>query len=629
MMDRNTLIGLLLIGAILIGASIYNSPSKEQIAANKRKNDSIAAIKEINKKEIIQEAIAAEVIKAVNDTLQNDSAIAIQKQQLFGSFVNAAQGEDKTSVLENELFKINISNKGGRVRSVELKKFNDHLGKPLIIGDKDSSNFGLLLVSNNRVVSTDSLYFTPQSAAFTVMGDEKKSLTMRMDLGQGKYVDFIYRLKGNSYLLDFDIQFTGMNEVLAPNINALSLNWSMSALQQEKSRENEVNATTVYYQYTDEEVDYLSEREDDEESIQNNLKWVAFKQQYFTSVIIAKEKWEKPSDLSTKNLEGSKRFTKLLAATLTVPFNHKSSETTGYHLYFGPNHFHTLKEAGFNLEQQIPLGWGILGWINRFCVIPIFNFFEGFDLNYGIIILILTIVIKLVLFPLTYKAYLSSAKMKILKPEMDEINEKFAKEDPMKKQQAIMGLYRQAGVNPLGGCLPMLLQLPILFAMFRFFPASIELRQQSFLWATDLSTYDSIYDLPFNIPFYGDHISLFTLLMTVSTILYTRMNSSQFSGPQMAQMKIIMYLMPIVFLGVFNNYSAGLSYYYFLANMITFGQQFLIRKFVDEDAIHRKIQENKKRPVSQTKSKFQQRLEDMQKQQKMLQQQRQSKGKKK
>ena len=628
-MDRNTLIGLLLIGAILIGASIYNSPSKEQIAANKRKNDSIAAIKEINKKEIIQEAIAAEVIKAVNDTLQNDSAIAIQKQQLFGSFVNAAQGEDKTSVLENELFKINISNKGGRVRSVELKKFNDHLGKPLIIGDKDSSNFGLLLVSNNRVVSTDSLYFTPQSAAFTVMGDEKKSLTMRMDLGQGKYVDFIYRLKGNSYLLDFDIQFTGMNEVLAPNINALSLNWSMSALQQEKSRENEVNATTVYYQYTDEEVDYLSEREDDEESIQNNLKWVAFKQQYFTSVIIAKEKWEKPSDLSTKNLEGSKRFTKLLAATLTVPFNHKSSETTGYHLYFGPNHFHTLKEAGFNLEQQIPLGWGILGWINRFCVIPIFNFFEGFDLNYGIIILILTIVIKLVLFPLTYKAYLSSAKMKILKPEMDEINEKFAKEDPMKKQQAIMGLYRQAGVNPLGGCLPMLLQLPILFAMFRFFPASIELRQQSFLWATDLSTYDSIYDLPFNIPFYGDHISLFTLLMTVSTILYTRMNSSQFSGPQMAQMKIIMYLMPIVFLGVFNNYSAGLSYYYFLANMITFGQQFLIRKFVDEDAIHRKIQENKKRPVSQTKSKFQQRLEDMQKQQKMLQQQRQSKGKKK
>jgi YidC/Oxa1 family membrane protein insertase len=236
-------------------------------------------------------------------------------------------------------------------------------------------------------------------------------------------------------------------------------------------------------------------------------------------------------------------------------------------------------------------------------------------------------VIKVVLLPLTYKAYLSTAKMKVLKPEMDEINLKFSNDDPMKKQQAIMALYRKAGVNPLGGCLPMLLQLPILFAMFRFFPASIELRQKSFLWADDLSTYDSIYDLPFHIPGYGDHVSLFTLMMTVSTIMYTRMNSSQFSGPQMAQMKWVMYLMPVIFLGVLNNYSSGLSYYYFLANMITFGQQFLIRKFVDEDAIHRKIQENKKKPV--TKSKFQERLEAMQKQQQLLQQQKQQqKGKK-
>jgi YidC/Oxa1 family membrane protein insertase len=629
MMDRNTLIGLLLIGAILIGFSIYNSPSKEQLAAAKRKNDSIAAVQEIDKKSKVQEAIAAEIFKEIADTLTNDSILEVQKQQVYGPFVRAAAGEEKNAVIENEVLKITLSNQGGRIRTVELKKYKDFKGNPLVIGDRDSSVFGLSLIAGNRVVSTDSLFFSPIEPGFSLKGKEKKSFTMRMSLANNQWVDFIYTIKGDSYLLDFDIRFQGMNDVLPANINGLSLNWNMSALQQEKSKENEANATTIYYQFSDNEVDYLSEREDDQESIQNNLKWVAFKQQYFTSVIIAKDKWEKPTDLETKNLEGSKRFTKKLSAVLTVPFSHKTTETASYHLYYGPNHFHTLKDAGFNLEQQIPLGWGILGWINRFCVIPVFNFFEGFDLNYGIIILILTIIIKLVLFPLTYKAYLSSAKMKILKPEMDEINAKYANEDPMKKQQAIMGLYRQAGVNPLGGCLPMLLQLPILFAMFKFFPASIELRQESFLWATDLSTYDSIYDFSFNIPFYGDHVSLFTLLMTVSTILYTRMNSSQFSGPQMAQMKIVMYLMPVVFLGVFNNYSAGLSYYYFLANMITFGQQFLIRKFVDEDAIHRKIQENKKRPVSQTKSKFQARLEEMQKQQKMLQQQRQNKGKKK
>ena len=285
-------------------------------------------------------------------------------------------------------------------------------------------------------------------------------------------------------------------------------------------------------------------------------------------------------------------------------------------MYFGPNHYKTLKQYDLALEKQIPLGWGIFGWVNRFCVIPVFNFLSGFNLNYGIIILILTVLIKIVLLPLTYKAYLSTAKMKVLKPEVDEINLKFGTDDPMKKQQTVMALYRKAGVNPLGGCLPMLLQMPILIAMFRFFPSSIELRQQPFLWATDLSTYDSIYNFGFEIPFYGDHVSLFTLLMTVSTIIYTRMNN-QLTGdnPQMAQMKWIMYLMPIVFLGVFNNYAAGLSYYYFLANMLTFGQQWLIKRFVDEDAIHRKIQENKKKPESAKKSSFQQKLETMAKQQ--------------
>lgn len=278
------------------------------------------------------------------------------------------------------------------------------------------------------------------------------------------------------------------------------------------------------------------------------------------------------------------------------------------HFYLGPNHYQYLRAAGDHLEKQIPLGWGIFGWVNRFIVIPIFNFLNSFDWNYGLIILVLTLVIKLMLSPFTFKAYLSQAKMKVLRPEVEEIQGKH-KEDPMKMQQEMMGLYRKAGVSPLGGCLPMLLQLPILIAMFRFFPQSIELRQESFLWAKDLSTYDSILDLPFHIWGYGDHVSLFTLLMTVSTLLITMVNSqSTMTNPQM---KWMMYLMPIIFLGVFNNYSAGLSYYYFLANTISIGQQYLFRSFVDEDEIHRKIQENKKRPASQTKSKFQQRLEKM------------------
>jgi YidC/Oxa1 family membrane protein insertase len=332
------------------------------------------------------------------------------------------------------------------------------------------------------------------------------------------------------------------------------------------------------------------------------------KQQFFTQVLVAESGFDKPTRLETvAGLEGE-NFVKQMNISLTLPYNHGVKESFPMHFYFGPNHVQYLKRAGDDLEKQIPLGWGIFGWVNRFIVIPIFNFLNGFNWNYGIIILVLTIAIKLMLLPLTFKAYLSQAKMKVLRPEIEEIQGKH-KEDPMKMQQEMLGLYKKAGVSPLGGCLPMLLQLPILIAMFRFFPQSIELRQESFLWADDLSTYDSILDLPFKIWGYGDHVSLFTLLMTVSTLLITMVNSqTTMTNPQM---KWMMYLMPIIFLGVFNNYSAGLSYYYFLANIISIGQQFLFKSFVDDDEIHRKIQENKKRPQSQTKSKFQQRLEKM------------------
>jgi YidC/Oxa1 family membrane protein insertase len=345
--------------------------------------------------------------------------------------------------------------------------------------------------------------------------------------------------------------------------------------------------------------------------LEPHVKWIGFKQQFFTSVLIADNVFDKPVEITTLAEKGSEKYVKRYSATLSIPYNHQNADTYGMRLYFGPNHYQTLKKYDLQLEKQISLGWKIFSWLNRFLVIPIFSFLNSFNLNYGIIILILTVILKLLLLPIAYKTVLSSAKMKVLKPEIDEINEKFKNEDPLKKQQATMALYKQAGVNPMAGCIPVLLQMPILIALFNFFPASIELRQQGFLWAHDLSTYDSVYNFGFAVKWYGDHVSLFALLMTISTILYTWSNSQLMgSSNQMPGMKWMMYLMPVLMLGLLNNYSAGLSWYYFLANMITFGQTWIMQKFViDHDALHAKIQENKKTPVKV--SKFQERLEQM------------------
>jgi YidC/Oxa1 family membrane protein insertase len=420
-------------------------------------------------------------------------------------------------------------------------------------------------------------------------------------------------------MIDFDVKLVGLEEVLVKNNNELAFNWNLKAPSKEKGKEPQYAATTVFYKYVDDEVDYISETSDDKQELEASTKWVSFKQQFFSASVIANKSFDKVNGmLETKKLEGSKKYTKFLAADLTLVFERELDPSFGMQFYFGPNHYQTLDAYNLNLEQQIDLGWGIFGWVNEYLIIEVFNFLDGFNLNYGIIILLLTVFIKLLLSPLTYKNYLSSAKTRVLKPEIDELNAKFKDGDAMKKQQATMSLYRQAGVNPMAGCVPMILQFPILIAMYRFFPASIELRQESFLWADDLSSYDSIFDLGFSIPFYGDHVSLFTILMAISTMLYTKYNSQTATmggGMQAQQMKIMMYIMPIFFLGFFNNFSAGLSYYYFLANVISMVQQWVIKKFfIDEDAIHRKIQENKKKPKAQKKSKFQQRLEDMAKQ---------------
>ncbi|MCF8277410.1 MAG: membrane protein insertase YidC [Flavobacteriales bacterium] len=620
-MDKNSAIGLTLILVIFLGFNYMNMPTEEERAEALRIQDSIAAV-EIQQTQQQNEAAIQEAVRDTTtvseqitpETLSRDSAAMVEYKSQFGEFGDASMGEDGTVIIENELLAITVNKRGGHPLSVQLKKYQTSDSLPLLLFDGQQNRFSLDFFAKNNRVSTQELYFEPSVDGFSISGEDKKSLTMRLNAGPEQYIEYVYTITGNSYMVDFDINLVAMDKVIERNVTALDLHWKSDLPHQEKSLSNERQNTTIYYRHSDEEVDYLSERSDEKEKFATGLQWVAFKQQFFSTVLIAKDGWEAPTEIETIHDEASTSVVKTCEAKFSIPFGHREMEQVALQFYFGPNQYNALKDFDLGLEEMIPLGWGIFAWVNRLAVIPVFNLLKDTGLGYGIIILILTLVIKLVLMPFTYKAYLSTAKMRVLKPEIDEINKKFeGKDDPMAKQQATMALYSKAGVNPLGGCLPMLFQMPILIALFRFFPASIELRQQSFLWADDLSSYDSIYNLPFEIPFYGDHVSLFTLLMTISTIIYTKSNMSMQAGnPQMEQMKWMMYLMPVMMLGWFNNYASGLSYYYFLANMITFGQNFAFKKFVDDDALHAKLQENKKNPKKQ--SGFQKRLEDMAKQ---------------
>jgi len=590
--DKNSLIGFVLMAIILI---VFNTFFFPEIIVEDE--DTKQTTETIIQPETESSKITSETVPIINDSLVNE-----ELKLTYGVFANTAIGEEKFEVIENDKLKITVSNKGGRITSVILKEYQTYDSLPLDLYDADSSRFNLQFTTGHNINTSD-LYFISDNSG--------SSLSMKLMADENHYVEYLYTLK-DDYLVDFDINMVGMESLIPSGVNYMNLEWEMSTPQTEKSKDNQDMYTGIYYQVdADKEVDYLSLTSSDEEEINARLSWVAFKQQFFSAIFIAKDGFEKPTNLVSEKKETSK-FIKDLSAKFELPYDHKRDEQLNYQFFFGPNHFKTLQTYNSGFEELIPLGWGIFGWVNQYIIINIFDYLNGFFSSYGLIIFLLTIIIKLGLSPFTYKAFLSQAKMKVLKPEIDKITEKNKGKDQMKTQQETMSLYRQAGVNPMGGCLPMLFQFPILIAMFRFFPASIELRQESFLWADDLSSYDSIYNLGFEIPFYGDHISLFTLLMTVSTLLYTRMNSSMATG-QMAQMKWMMYLMPIMFLGFFNNYAAGLSYYYFLANMFTFTQQYFMKRMINEDAILAQLQENKKKPKK--KSKFQKKLEDMQRKQ--------------
>ena len=598
--DKNSLTGFVLMFLILLVFNFYFLPTNEEVS---EKNDLIP-----NEEVLIKE-------NEIVDKKEQVTKKELEKK--YGIFSKSADSEIQNYVLENEKIKVILSNKGGRISSVTIKegpnkkKYKTYNGEDLKIFNSDSSLFNLNF-STGISINTSELFFKP-----TQISDEE--ITLRLDVDSSHFIDFSYRLN-KDYLVDFNINLIGMNEIIPNELNFMNLQWQMKTPQTEKSKDNQDMYTGMYYQYfaDKDDIDYLGyTNSDDNEKIKNKISWVAMQQQFFSSILVAKNGL-KNVELSSKKEEFS-NYVKDLSAEFEIEYNHDPYEKVEFQFYFGPNHYKQLQSYNRNFEKIIPLGWGIFGWVNKYIIINIFDFLSKYFTNYGLIILLLTIIIKLALSPFTYKAYLSQAKMKVLKPEIDKINEKHKSKDPMKAQQETMSFYRKAGVNPMGGCLPMLFQFPILIAMFRFFPASIELRSEAFLWADDLSAYDSILDLPFEIPFYGDHVSLFTLLMTISTLLYTRMNTQMASG-QMAQMKWMMYLMPVMFLGFFNNYAAGLSYYYFLANMFTFSQMFLMKRFVNEGALLQEIEENKKKP--RKKSKFQKRLEEMQKMQEQKMKQR-------
>lgn len=592
-MDRNTFTGLFLI-MIILGASFYFFRPSE------------AELKKAKETEQIDSLKKAGVNPAKKDTASTAVTVAPAPDSLAlkGPFGNALTGTAKNEILENENLLITFSNKGGKITSVQVKGQKTFSGKPLILFNGEQNKFGLNLNAAGKVVNTNDLFFIPTKTANT--------LTMRADYGANAYVEYVYDLKALSNKVDFKVNLVGLNQVIAGN--SIGLNWETTLLQQEKSIESEHRYSAPYYKYLDGDVNHLSVSKDEkEELIKGKIQWFSFKQHFFSASLIAKQPFEKGSlEVKIPTTPGEIKF---YAANMQLPYAHLANQTYDMEFYFGTNKFSTLKAQGYDLEQQIDMGYWPLKYVNRFIVLPVFNFLNGFGWTYGLIIFALTILLKLALSPLTYKSYLSMAKMRVLKPEMDEIKAKVGEDNPTLVQQEYLKLYKKAGVNPLGGCLPMVLQLPLVMAFFFFFPNLFELRGESFLWMKDLSTYDEFIRFGVKVPFIGDHLSLMCVLMTISTLIMTYFNN-QVSGAT-GQMKYIGYIMPVIFLGVLNSYPSGLNYYYFLANLMTFGQQFLIRKMVDDDKIHALIQQNKARPADEKKkkSKFQQRLDDYMRQQ--------------
>jgi len=635
-MDKNTIIGFILIILVLFGFFFLNRPSQEQIEAQRRYQDSIANLAQSQSQE--QQSVIQQQTDAVKGTEANsDSLNQTHLTAKFGDFAEVAQGTEDFVTLENDFMVLKLSTKGGGIVSAQLKKYTDYKKNPLTLFQDSDARFSLTLVTNNnRVINTADLYFEAINA-------DSLTTTLRLKVGNDSVagIDFVYHLHPDDYMVDFTIVPRHLQSYLATGTNSMDITWSQKLRQLEQGRKYEERYANLIYKYFSDDVEQMQTSKDDAKTITNKLKWIGYKDQFFSSVLISKEGFTS-SQLESKVLQDDD-YLKYYTAATSLDFDPKLDTPLDLNFYFGPNDYNLLKRydktkfigQDLQLEKLVPLGWTFFRYINKWIIIPIFDWLTSWVSSIGLAILLLTLIIKMGLFPLVYRSFVSSAKMRVMKPQIEAITSKFpGQENAMTRQQKTMELYRQVGINPMSGCLPMLLQMPFLFALFMFFPSAIELRHQSFLWAPDLSTYDAIVhwntNIPFVTPYFGNHISLFCLLMTVVNIIYTKYNMEQASTgqEQMPGMKTMMYIMPLFMLVFLNSYPAGLNYYYFISTLITIIQTILFRYFLNEEALLAKLEANKKNPAKKKSGGFMARLEEAQrKQQAMLKEQQKGKGK--
>ena len=623
-MDKNTWIGFLLIAAIIVGFSMLNRPSKEQLAERQRIQDSInvARMAELEAQHL------SDSLQLIAGEARHTQTLSAEQQQeriqaAYGTFASVAQGEEQWVTLQNEHLRLTLSTLGGRIERAELLDYHasgDSIN-PLCLFRGDEASFALTLITaNNRILQTSNLYFTPVET-----GAPNKAVLRLPTASADAWLDFIYELS-EDYMVHFAVEPHNMQTELAQNVNSLELRWQQLIPQQEQGRKFEERYAQLQYMLVGGDMEKLSESKDDSAKESARVKWIGYKDQFFSTVLIADDAFS--SSQFTSTMQGRHSgYIKEYTTHTSVPFDLTGKSTTGMRWYLGPNHYHTLKAYDNDVEREdrlylnklVPLGWKIVSWINTALVIPMFDLFTGWGLHIGIVILLMTIVIKLIILPFVFVSYKSSAKMRALKPQIDAINEKYPTEKMQERQAATMQLYQQAGVSPMSGCLPMLFQFPVLMAMFWFLPTAIELRGKSLLWAPDLSTYDAVFHWGFNIPLLGDHLSLFCLLMTIVNIVYTYITmQSQATDPNMKFMKYMMYAMPLMFLFIFNDYAAGLSYYYLVSLFFTIFQTMIFRWTLDDKKMLAEIEANKKKKAGKPKSGFMERLEKMQREQQRM-----------
>lgn len=605
--DAKSIIGYVLLLAIALWYFYANRPTEEELAAQKEAKAQVEAqkLKQTINNELTK--IEPAVTKSATDSLGKLKAYQELGAFGFSKTLNAANGGE--TVLENEVLYLKINNKGGYISEARLKKYEAYNGEELyLIKNGANASLGLnFSTKDNRSLNTNNLFFEP---SLSKVGDNKQ-LSMKLKVSETQFLEYVYVIKPNDYMLDFTIRSQGLENVVDTSKN-INLNWELEAIRHSKSNTYENRYTELYFEYENGRDDYIGQG-DFKEDTAEDVTYVAYKQHFFSSILLTNTAFKTGKFTSSNLIKDEEIDTlKLKKFTASLPLV-ANGGNLNYQMnwYYGPTDYKILNSYDKNLDEIVSLGWGIFGWINRWLFVPLFGFLSGF-LPYGIAIIVMTVLVKIGLSPVTYKSYISQARMKVLKPEITEINEKYA-DNAMKKQQETMKLYGKAGVSPMAGCIPALLQMPILYAMFSFFPSAFVLRQKSFLWADDLSSYDVVANLPFNIPFYGDHISLFPILASIAIFFYMQMTTGQNmptqSQPGMPNMKFIMYLSPLFMLFFFNNYPSGLSLYYFVSNLITIGIMLVIKNFIiDEDRIHAQIQENKKKPKKQ--SKFKQRLQE-------------------